>query len=74
MMAHMDGVVAAELARMVRFWIHVKIKPVGFLDGQDVACEGVRPQNFCSEQLKNVVAINKDREGLVGLEGGDGKR
>ena len=39
MMAHMDGVVAAEVARMVRFWIHVKIKPVGFSDGQDVTCE-----------------------------------
>lgn len=42
MMAHMDGVVAAEIERRVRFWIQVKVKPVGFPDGQDVACEGVR--------------------------------
>lgn len=51
-MAHMDRVVAVEAARMVRFWIHVKVKLIGFPDGQDVACEGVRvakedPRVFC---------------------------
>lgn len=41
MMAHIDGMVAVEVARIVRFWIHVKVKPVGFPGGQDVACEGM---------------------------------
>lgn len=34
MMAHMDGVVAAEAARMVRVWIRVKVKPADFLMGR----------------------------------------
>ena len=34
MMTHMDGVVAAELARMVRVLIHVKVKPADFLMGR----------------------------------------
>lgn len=74
MMAHMDSMVAVEVARTVRFWICVKVKPVGFPDGPDVACEGMGPQSFPPEQLKSVVAINKGREGLVGLGSIDGKR
>lgn len=42
MMAHMDGVVAVEVASIVRFRIHVKVKPVGFPGGLDVSCEGTR--------------------------------
>lgn len=42
-MAQMDGVVVAlEVVRMVRFWVHLKVKPVGFPDEYDVGCEGMR--------------------------------
>lgn len=36
-----DGVVSVEVIKMVRFWIHLKGRPVGFPNGQDVGCEGM---------------------------------